>query len=301
MNREQGFKHFYKSDITHSLVYTEKERKGIVFQLALCIVIPIIVIPILSVVYLETNMEWVLIPVIVLLVGSPIYINKLFGDTNFYRNFKRKIIGKIIKYINPSLDYDNVLKVDDIEYDNSKFFENTNTVLYGDDHVSGVINDIRVEFSELVAEFRNVADQKEAGSKYQFKGLFFIAEYKTYFPSQIVIKTAGLLFHGSEYDVTKNENFNTLFKSKVISNRDKTEKVLTPEVLSLIIDLQAKIHNEFMISFIDNKIYLGIQHDEDLFEPTLFQSMKNYDKIKGYFDDLYYPLTFLEEITKLRF
>jgi hypothetical protein len=83
----------------------------------------------------------------------------------------------------------------------------------------------------------------------------------------------------------------------VFSNPNDVNKVLTPNVIKSLLTLQVKIHNEFIISFIENKMYFGVSHDEDLFEPTLFHSMLNFDKIKGYFDDLNFPLQFIEEIT----
>jgi hypothetical protein len=298
MQREQDFKHFYKTEIIHSLVFTEKERKSIVFRIVLSIVLPIILIPLLIVLWRTNHEDLYLVPALVLLIGSPIYINKLFGDTLFYKNFKRKIIGKIIKYINPSLEYDNLQKVDDVEYDNSKFFENTNTIIYGDDHVSGVLNEVRVEFSELLAEYKSEADKKEYNSKYQFRGLFFLGEFRRNFQCEFVIKTSTLQFPGSNPSLVNNTEFNKNFKIKVNTKPENLPSVLTEGVIQILTELQTKIHNDFMVSFADNRLYLGIYHDEDLFEPTLFQSMNNLDKIKGYFDDLYFPLVFIEKITK---
>ena len=298
MQREQDFRHFYKSDIINSLVYTEKERKGIVLRIILCVVLPIIMIPVLFILWLETHDELYLVPALVFLVGAPIYINKLFGDTHFYKNFKRKIIGKIIKYINPTLEYDNLQKVDDVEYDNSKFYENTNTIIYGDDHVSGVMNEVRLEFSELLVEFKSESDKKEFNSKYQFRGLFFLGEFKRNFACEFVVKTLGIPFPDGSQTVVDNPRFSRLFKTKIFSKPENINQVLTPGVQEFILDLQTKIHNEFLVSFADNRIYLGVIHDEDLFEPTLFQSMNNFDKIKGYFDDLFFPIVFIEKITK---
>lgn len=297
MTREQDFRHFYKSDLIQSLNFTEKERKGIVTKIFVSIALFIVFIPVCIVLWRTLYNELFLIPAMGLLFGVPIYINRLFGDTLFYKNFKRKIIGKIIKYINPSLDYDNLQKVDDVEYDNAKFFENDNTLLYGDDHVSGVLNDVRFEFSELLAEFKNESDKKEAATKFQFRGLFMLAEFKKDFSAEFLIKTATLpLSNATPYG--SDESFNRLFKVKILKNPENIDKVLTSSVINQIKLLRERIDNDFMVSFADNRIYIGIVHDEDLFEPTLFQSMMNYDKIKGYFDDLFYPVIFIEEVTK---
>mgnify|MGYP002777097438 CR=1 FL=1 len=299
MIREQEFKHFYKSDLVHALVYTEKERKSIVLQLVLSAVLPLLLVPIFSVLYYETKHEYFLIPVIILLVGPPIYINKLLGDTIFYRNFKKKIIGKIIRYISPNLDYDNLNKVDDAEYDASHFFTNKNTIIYGDDHVTGTINGIKVQFSELLAEFRSKDDAKKADNKFQFRGLFFVAEFPSKFPCNVTLKTTGIPADETEEDyVINHETFDSLFYINVISGKENIRKTLTTNVVNAMLEIEQTIHNEFVVSFVDNKVYFGVSHDEDLFEPTLFHSMMNQDKMKAYFDDLFYPIYFIEQLTK---
>lgn len=297
MQREQDFRHFYKSDISHSLVYTEKERKSIVTKIIISIVLPLVLAPLLIIMWRIYFNELLLVPALLLIIGGPIYINRLFGDTLFYKNFKRKIIGKIIKYINPTLEYDNLQKVDDVEYDNSKFFENTNTILYGDDHVSGVINEVRIEFSEFLAEYKSEADKKEHGTKFQFRGLFLLGEFRKNFPCELVVKTSTLDLPGAQ-PVGVDAAFNKLFKTKVFTNPENLDQVLTLGMKNLITRLHEQIHNDFMVSFADNRIYIGIYHDEDLFEPTLFQSMNNYDKMKGFFDDLFFPILFIEDATK---
>lgn len=299
MVREREFKHFYNNDLIHSLEYTEKDRKSIVLQLILSGTLPLILVPTFIFIYIETKQELFLIPAIILIIAPPIYINYLLGNTIFYKNFKKKIIGKIIKYINPGLDYDNLNKVEGAEYDHSEFFSNKNTVVYGDDHVSGKINNIDIQFSEFLAEFRSKEDQKAANNKYQFRGLLFVAEFERNFSSNIVLKTAGLPYgeHEEDFEIG-NELFDKLFYIKTLKGKDFIHSTLRKTIIDSLLSIQHDIHNEFMISFIDNKVYFGVYHDEDLFEPTIFQTMLNYDKIKGYFDDLFYPIIFLEVLTK---
>ncbi len=299
MVREEEFKHFYKDDLVHSLVYTEKDRKSILLQLVLSGVLPLVLIPTSIFVYIETKQELFLIPAIILLIAPPIFINYLLGDTYFYKNFKKKIIGKIIKYINPSLEYDNLNKVDDAEYDNSDFFKNKNTVVYGDDHVAGKLNNVSIQFSEFLAEYKSKEDQKVASNKYQFRGLFFVAEFDRNFSTNVVLSTVGVPFPEGEEDYEiGNSLFDKLFYIRIAKGKEDIKNTLTQAVINSLLEIQHDIHNEFMLSFVGNKVYFAVYHDEDLFEPTIFQSMMNYDKIKGYFDDLFFPIVFLEGLTK---
>ncbi|MDX2195935.1 MAG: DUF3137 domain-containing protein [Cytophagales bacterium] len=297
MEKPLKFRHFYRDELAKSLAFTEKERQGIVFQLVIAIVLPLVAIPVLTVLYLEMHQELFLVPVLMLVLGSPIYINKLLGDTRFYKNFKKKIIYKIIRYINNTVEYDNLQKVDDVEYDNARFFDNSNTIIYGDDHVSGEINGVRLEWSELLVEYRSTSDKKEFGSKYQFRGLYFVTEFKRDFPASFVIYTPNVNDANVKDKITDNSDFNASFKCKAVKNADKINQVLTPAVISAILQFQKNVANEFMISVMDNRFYLAVYHDEDLFEPTLFQGIKNYDKINGYFEDLYFPMDLLDAVT----
>lgn len=297
MVREQAFKHFYKTDILPNLFLLEKARKKLLVKMAVAAGLSVIFVPALSAVLYETSNIYVAFGIVFFLCAPPLYINYLLGDTGFYKQFKQKIIGQIITYINPTLHYDNSRTVEPAEFDQSNFFDNKDTIIKGDDFVSGTFGDVKVNFSELVAEFKNESDVRKKDSKYQFKGIFIVAEFPQTFSTDLVAKTIGITFEEGKFATSQDARFNKLFKIKVYENPSGIDFTLTQPIIDALLGLQLRIHNEFIISFVKNKIYLGIYHDEDLFEPAIFQSLLYYDKIKGYFDDLFYPLLFIEEIT----
>lgn len=300
MQRKQEFESFYKEGLALALEYSEKERIIIFIQFILCIVLPIVFIPVCVIIYLHTKIEMVLLPALILLLGAPIYINYLLGDTIYYRNFKKKIIGRIIKYINPNLQYDNLRKVDDYYYFDAGFFTNQNLNTYGDDHVAGTINGATVEFSEYLAEFKSSKDKKEAGSEYQFRGLFFSVEFEKMFESEIILKSAGLPYSPDEEDVIiGHEAFDKFFYVKVPKWKDNISKVLSVPVINALLSVRENCPNEFMVSFKGNNFYLAMVYNDDLFEPSIFKTVKNYDQMFEYFEQLFYPILLVEEITKI--
>lgn len=289
MNKELAFRNFYKSTLIHTLEKVENERKTTVRKIVLTALIAAILCPALFILYIELGQEYFLIPGILLLIVAPVYINFLLGDTKFYNNFKDKIIYKIIHYINPSFEYENDSKVDDLLYDNSLFFENKETIIYGDDHIKGTIKNKKVEFSELVVEFTKAEDKKINNSKFQFRGLFFVAFFNENFENNLLIKSAN---HFNDTNMHTMPQFEDLFIIKTFGGNNWIEDNI--KLKNALIELQAKVPLDFMVSFSGNKMFIGVVHDEDLFEPTLFQSILNFDEMKGFFDDLYHPLHFIE-------
>jgi hydroxymethylpyrimidine pyrophosphatase-like HAD family hydrolase len=299
MKRKEEFKSFYNEGLKAALNSTEKDRLIVFVQLILCIVLPIIFIPILVMIYLNTKIEMVLLPALILLLGSPIYIYSLLGETIYYKSFKKKLIARIIKYVNPNLNYDNLRKVEDYEYFNADFFTNTNVINYGDDHVTGTINGVNVEFSEFLSKYIDKADQKAAGNEFQFRGLFFAVEFKHNFKANIILKTSGLPYSADEEDVEiGNEAFDKLFYVKVPKGKENIKQVLTPRIIEALLKVRDDCPNEFMVSFKDNNFYLAIVHEEDLFEPVIMKTVKNYERVFKHFENIFYPILLIEVVTK---
>lgn len=299
MKRLEEFENFYNDGLKLALDFSEKERKIILIQFILCIVLPLTLIPLFVVIYLNTRVEMYLLPALILLLGAPIYIYSLFGETIFYKNFKKKIIGRIIKYINPKLSYDNLTKIDDYEYFNASFFGNENVINYHDDHVAGIVNGVKVEFAEIVSKYRDKNDIKKNKSSEQFQGLFFVAEFEKPFATDIILKTSGLPFNNEYEDVEiGNEAFDSLFYVKVLENKALIPSVLKPNIVMALLNVRDNCPNEFMVAFKGHNLYLAICHDYDLFEPSIFKTIKNYPLTKEYFEQLFFPLLLVEEVTK---
>ena len=66
--------------------------------------------------------------------------------------------------------------------------------------------------------------------------------------------------------------------------------------MSRIKEFKNKHRNNIYISFVDSKMYLGISHTKDLFEPVYLKSLTRFDVVRDYFDDLVLAAGIVEDM-----
>lgn len=240
------------------------------------------------------------------LCASPLFFmiiywarNRLVKNTSFYRLYKKNIIGAIIAHINPSLSYDNRKAISKKEYVKSGLFHVTKAADYvGDDHVSGKINEIDIEFSELVVKQKK---DNDTSSKFnvQFQGIFFIAHLNESLPFNFVIEPINA--EGKEPIVlinTLNDNFNSKFRIRLLAEakEEDIQDYLSNKLLDSILNYSEQIHNGVYISFNYKEIFIGICHDKELFEPAIFSSNTSYDETFMHYKNLKFPISLIESI-----
>ena len=62
------------------------------------------------------------------------------------------------------------------------------------------------------------------------------------------------------------------------------------------VKFRKKAGRKLYVSFIENKIYIAIEYEEDLFEPKLFQSMLNFSPIREYFENLQLMISIVQDL-----
>ncbi len=296
MIKSNEFKDFYNKELLSELGSIESERKGIIAKLIFIFIFVGALFPVLGYLLVKAtggdlfNILF-LIPVAAIVgVGLFAIIEPIVKSATFYKHFKWKIINKIIHYINPNLHYDKKLYVSRHEYYESKFFDDKDKVHYlGDDHVSGTIKGVKIEFSELHTKFLKKKSKEEC----QFRGVYFVARFPKNFAADILIKpkSSGLTSKIKTLSSSFDDNFTVqLLKG----NESDINSILNKEILDNISEFYSQIHNDIFISFIENKMFVAISHDKDLFEPHLWNSNTNFDFILMHYKDLFYPISIIE-------
>ena len=305
MKRIHNLKNFYDTELVPELARIEGERKGIVRQMyglgiAMAIIFPVIAYYIVVNNRDEPLYMLFLIPVVVLIaIGFYMVYESIIKNTPFYKDYKKDIIYRLIKYINPTLRYDKKHYISNSEYFNSGFFTKEAVHIDGDDHVSGTIDEVNIEFSELKVAYKNSSDKAKHKSDVQFHGIFFVADCPKPFPADLIIEPAS--HAGSDSDVilpVKNEAFNQNFRVRLPS-RDymfQATEMMSNDFLNKINTLKNQLANDIHISFIYNKMYVAIVHDKDLFEPSVWTPINNFDSILIHFKDLYVPIGIIEHL-----
>ncbi len=301
MKRSEKLREFYNEELLKELQRVDSLRKRIVVQVGIVFGIAGIVFPLMAYFLFtvaEPRMIFFFIPIFALLAIF-VYIiwESVVKNTPFYKEYKKNVIYKLIKFLNPTLRYDRSHFISQQEYFKSGFFEHIPVKVVGDDHVAGRIDDVEIEFSELEVTYRRQEDKTAKGNDTQFKGIFFIAKTPRPYPADIIIEPKGFKTGDNVILVpTENARFNEHFQVRV-PNKDymrQVNEMLSDDLIEKVLSFGALVHHEIHMSFIYNKLYVAIKHDKDLFEPSLWHSVVNYDMVHIHFNDLYYPISIIE-------
>jgi len=217
--------------------------------------------------------------------GYGIYRNKLAGIRQPYvDNFKRNVIYKIAKHVHEDLRYIPYGSIGIGDFKMSGLFRKRVDRYKSEDLFKGQIDKTAISFSEVHAEHRSVTRDSKGRQKVHwvtiFDGVLFIADFNKTFKGKTVIlpdyteKISGTLldsvktFFDGQGKLVKLENseFENFFK--VYSN-DQIEAryILSSRLQERIVKLTDTFGTRLYFSFIDEKIYIGIPIEANLFEP----------------------------------
>jgi len=217
----------------------------------------------------------------------------------FVTDFKQRVIGKIIQFIDPNLVYRHNQYISPQEFRRCGIFLKDPDRYYGDDRVSGIIGVTSVDFSEIHAQY--VTKDSKGRTQYHkiFKGLFFVADFNKNFSGRTfvlpdcaekLLGSLGKIFQSwnvSRPDLIKLED-PEFEKEFAVYGDDQTESryILSTSLMKRIIEFKQKTGKKISVSFIDSKMYIAIPYAKNLLEPSIFTTVLDFKKIKEYFDDL---------------
>lgn len=303
MTKIQNFKNFYTSELVPALKKVEKARKGIQIKIFITVGAFVTLTPLFAFAIVNGSED-----VFSLLYFIPVFAiatvffygmyDSLLRNTTYYKLYKGSVIGRIIQYVEPKLDFDNKEMIAKGDYFHSQLFDKTPVMFDGDDRISGTVDNVVVEFSELKTTFKNKADRQKYGSKFQFRGIFFVADCPTTFPADIIISPKDKARLEGEVVTTEHDEFNRKFTVKSLNSAERKDidLLLTKDFMDRIVNYDNQFHNDIYISFVENSMYVAISHDKDLFEPTVWHSNLNFDATYQHFLDLYYPISIIEKL-----
>ena len=235
-----------------------------------------------------------------LIIGAVIWAWFSFIFTKEYvSNFKKGIIEKIVKCIDENLDYSQHRCISEPVFLSSRIFRHRIDRYKGDDHVSGVLDKTKVEFSEVHAEY--VTRDSKGRNTYHtiFKGLFFVADFNKAFHgvTTVLPDTAEkLLGHIGTVLQSMNRTRGKLIKLEdpefeklfAVYGNDQIEAryILSTSLMRRITDFQKKTKERIYMSFAGSKIFIAVSYARDLFEPRIFRTLLDFAPIKQYFEDL---------------
>jgi hypothetical protein len=307
----EELKSFYDTILMSDLTKLEEARKKIANKivmlylgLGLAITVSIILFFIIH--------FFALIIFIPAIIGGSILYSKI--TKGYVSEFKTSVILKIIKFIDPNLEYNPNQCIPMNIYMESKLFKRTPDRYNGDDLVYGKIDQTELSFSELHTEYKTQTRSSSGGTQTQyhtiFKGLFFTANFnkkfkgETYVMPDVAQKAFGNLLGNlfQSWNKTRGElikmediDFEKLF---VVYGSDQIEAryILSTSLMKRITDFKNNTKKDIYLSFLNNKIYVAISYYKNLFEPKIFKTLLDFFVIREYYEDLQMAISLVDEL-----
>ena len=228
---------------------------------------------------------------------------------DYTKAFKQQIIKPLIHAIDANLNYLENNHLDQRKFEASTLFSSPDR-LSGNDHISGNIDGVPIEFSDIHAEKKHKDSKGRTSWSTIFRGLYIVTDFpKNFHGTTLVLpdtaqKTFGDLLGGwfQSHAIGRGELVKmddpAFEKEFVVYANDQIEAryILSHTLMQKILQLKNKSQHNVYLSFKDNRLYIAIYYDKDLFEPTLFSSLLEYKVAIEYIKTLNMTLGLVEEL-----
>lgn len=237
-----------------------------------------------------------------------VYIIKHLSK-EYKQKFKDEIFHPLIKEIDTNLKYLQDNHISATKFNASNLFGRPDRI-NGNDHISGRIDEVAIEFSDVHAERKQKNNKDKDKWVTIFQGLYIITDFpkefhgKTYIFPDIAEKTFGNLIGGwiqsnnfRKEQLVKMDNVE-FEKYFAVYSTDQIEAryILSHSLMQKIVTLRKKANHNLSISFANNHLYIAINYGKDLFEPSLFQSLLDYKVAMEYIQVLSMTLGLVREL-----
>lgn len=304
----EELKDFYTNELSADLKTLEKQRRQVMTNTLIAAAV-LLVLALIGFGFAASHGAPTMI-LIFFLVGAAIIggIVFHFASKSYKRQFKWRIIGRIVKFINPQLNYQADGLIDKYTFKASKLFTHPIDRYKGEDLVSGRVDKTDIAFSELHAEYKT-GSGKDTHWHTIFKGLFFMADFNKHFRGQTLVlpDSAEKLFGGfgkmlqswnvGRPDLIKLEDpeFEREF---VVYGSDQIEAryILSMSLMRRILDFKQKTGTKIYLSFLGSKVFVAVPMKKNMFEPKYLSGTDGFSIILDYYKDLCFAIGIVDDL-----
>lgn len=286
-------------EIKQDIVILQNQRENIRNLDKKNLKLKIIIVSIIFIVLSMINIK-------LLIVFFFIYI--FFNDINFYKRkkkdyittyikeYKKRILSKIIKLEFEGLEYVEDSKISVEQFNESYLFCNYDLIYGSEDLIKGKIGQTNLEFAKILTQYYDNKG-KYSGWKIFFYGLFIVADFNkntnfttTVLPAEKIDwhiidskpKKNNKTFESAKSIKLEDIEFENMYD--VYSNNEiEARYILTPSMMRKLVDLGKKVsadNNDLSIiktqynklpyiSFNKSKIFIAIPFSTDLYNPDI--------------------------------
>ena len=243
--------------------------------------------------------------------GSLSFLTKY---SKYKKEFKTFLIRPLIRIIDSNLSFDPEKHVSRKHVENSNIIQRKIDKLGGSNYIHGYIDDVKIEFSDILAQKAHRTTSEDFGKRTQytniFKGLFIVCEFNKEFHGETIIlqDSAQKIFGDLIGNWFQSQNIkrgelvkldNIAFEKEfVVYSNDQIEAryILSPSLMEKIILLRSRSKNDLSISFRNNNIFIVLHNNKYSFEPTLFRSLLKHTVAMEYIETLRLAIGIVKEL-----
>jgi len=301
---------FYYKTLFPSLKELEKERKKLKNKiLTVGLVYTLLFLSIFLFFLLKTPSLELLVFIGFSYFGGGTFLYKFFIK-DYTKEFKAKVIHPLIKKIDPHLKYTPLMHIDASYFEHSRLFTSHADRVSGNDFVYGKIDGINIEFSDFHAEKKHKDSKGRTSWSTLFKGLFIVSEFNKNFKGTTIVlpDTAESTFGEYIGSWLQSNNFsrgalikmdNIAFEEEFVvygSDQIEARYILTHSLMQKLLHYKKRTGEKLYVSFNQKNIYLAIDYNRDLFEPSVFHSLLKYKIAMEYVKTLHLAIGIVEEL-----
>ena len=235
------------------------------------------------------------------------FIIDIIPTNKFNLAFKEVVVLKALKEVFTDLIYEPERGLDIYIIKNTGMMDMGNRYS-SNDYISGKYKNINIVQADVHIEEENVTTDSDGNTttSYEtiFKGRWIIFDFNKNFNANIQVREKGfgnarISNWGEKIKYKKimmeNEVFNNNFLIYAQNEHDAFY-VLTPSLMEKIQKLANNISGKLLFCFINNKLHIGIDNNEDAFEHSIFAKINEANISNEVLQDIKLITTFVDEL-----
>lgn len=320
MTNQDELQSLYENQLKPQLLIFENQRKSIVNTLIPLFIGSLVLIVLLLGVLLSVGEEGVwqivlFVGIVAIVIGTGFYYHRLVSP--YKRNFKKTVVSRIVSFIDENLVYQPEGKILLSEFNASRLPDYLRLVdrWKGEDYVDGLLGKTALKFSEVHAEYKTTHVNKNGHVRTSyhtiFKGLFFIFDFNKDFKGFTVVLPDYAERHFGGFgkmlqswhskvvpgELVKLADIEFEREFVVYSDNQITARyVLSTGLMRRLLSFRQQIKKRVYLSFVDGKLYLGVEIRKNLFEPTVFYTLLNFKLIYEFISYMQLGKNIVEEL-----
>ena len=233
-----------------------------------------------------------------------------FLSKDYVQEFKQRVIKPLVKFIDPSLQYTTNAYIPRHIFEKSKIITSRIDRYSGNDNVTGLVDGVKIEFSDVLAEQEHTDSKGNKHYETLFQGMFLRAEFPKNFSARTVVlpDSAEKMFGSFLGKMLQSYNFsraelvkmdNPEFEKQfVVYATDQIEAryILSHSMMERILVFRKKVGHDLSLSFVGGEMFVAVHYDKDTLEPAIYHSLLDYKIAKEYVETLFFAMGIVEEL-----